>query len=70
MSVGAHAPYFHNGSAQTLEDVFDQHDLGGNPISTELGGGDQTVLLAFLRSLDGRTTLLRSETDDFKEPLP
>jgi 6-phosphogluconolactonase (cycloisomerase 2 family) len=70
VSVGVHAPYFHNGSAQTLEDVFDQHEIDGTPISAALGDGDQTVLLAFLRSLDGRTALLRSETDDFKEPLP
>jgi hypothetical protein len=70
VGVGAHAPYFHNGSAQTLEDVFDQHEIGAQPISDALGAGDQTSLLAFLRSLDGRTALLRSETDDFKEPLP
>jgi hypothetical protein len=70
VGVGAHAPYFHNGAAQTLEEVLDQHELGGTPISTVLGAGDQTVLLAFLRSIDGRTALLRNETDDFKAPLP
>jgi hypothetical protein len=70
IGVGAHAPYFHDGSAQTLVDVFDQHAIGGTPISTLLGAADQASLLAFLRSIDGRTALLRSETDDFKAPLP
>jgi YVTN family beta-propeller protein len=70
IGVGAHAPYFHDGSAQTLVDVLDQHAIGGTPISTLLGAADQASLLAFLRSIDGRTALLRSETDDFKAPLP
>jgi YVTN family beta-propeller protein len=70
LGVGSDAPYFHNGNAQTLEDVFDQHLISGNPISAALSGPDQTALLAFLRSLDGRTALQRSEADVFKEPLP
>jgi YVTN family beta-propeller protein len=70
LGVGSNAPYFHNGNAQTLEEVFDQHLISGSPISAALSGPDQTALLAFLRSLDGRTALQRSEGDVFKEPLP
>jgi hypothetical protein len=70
VGVGAHAPYFHDGAAQTLEEVLDQHEIGGTPIGALLGAGDQASLLAFLRSIDGRTALLRNETDDLRNPLP
>jgi hypothetical protein len=70
LGVGSSAPYFHDGAAQTLEDVFEQHEIGGGTIAAVLGAGDQDALLAFLRSLDGRTALLRSATDDFKDPVP
>jgi len=71
LGVGFHAPYFHNGSAQTLEDVFAVHLLpAGGTIDANVGGADRTNLLAFLRALDGKTAIFRSETDTFKEPLP
>jgi cytochrome c peroxidase len=68
LGVGSSAPYFHNGAAQTLEEVFVQHGLAGGTIATALDQGQQAALLAFLQSLDASTELLRSETDDFKEP--
>jgi mono/diheme cytochrome c family protein len=69
LGVAYHAPYFHHGSAQTLEDVFAQHDLGGGTIESTLSPDDRDNLLVFLGALDGRTAIFRSETDDFKEPL-
>jgi hypothetical protein len=70
LGVSSNAPYFHNGQAQTLADVFAQHLLpGGASIDDTLGAGDLASLDAFLRALDGRTTTFRSQTDDFKDPF-
>ena len=68
LSIAYSAPYFHNGSAQTLEDVFATHDLGGQSIHDALGDADEGNLLLFLRSLDGRTTIFESDGDVFKDP--
>jgi YVTN family beta-propeller protein len=66
LGVGHNAPYFHNGLAQTLEDVFDIHQLpGGGTIAGLAGAGD---LLAFVRAIDGTTELFRSAASDFHEP--
>lgn len=70
LGVAYHGPYFHNGAAQTLGDVFAQHGLGAGTISTEFTAQELDALLAFLGALDGRTPIFRSATDDFKEPLP
>ena len=70
LGVNSNAPYFHNGSAQTLEAVFAQHALGGSTIESTLSAGDRVNLLAFLRSLDGRTALFESDADIFKDPDP
>ena len=70
LGVGSSAPYFHNGQAQTLTDVFAQHLLpSGNTIQGSFGAGDLAALEAFLRSIDGTTGLFRSQTDDFKDPF-
>ena len=66
LATGFHAPYFHNGAAQTLVDVFAQHQLGGGTIQSVLG--DTTSLLAFLSSLDGRTAIQTSDGDIFRDP--
>ncbi|MGH8565100.1 MAG: hypothetical protein ACREXW_13860 [Gammaproteobacteria bacterium] len=70
LSTGFHAPYFHNGAAQTLEQVFALHQLPGGGTIQGLGGASN--LLAFLRSIDGRTPLStgRSDTDVFRDPNP
>jgi len=69
LGVGNSAPYFHNGAAQTLQEVFDQHNLpGGGTIAGTISADDQTALLAFLKSIDGTTAFFRSDTDDFLDP--
>lgn len=61
-NVAQSAPYMHDGSLATLEEVIDLYDLGGEPnewldplIGTPLGLTDQEKadLLAFLQSLTG-----------------
>jgi cytochrome c peroxidase len=69
LGVGYHAPYFHNGAAQTLPEVFRLHNLPGDgTIQTELNRTERADLLDFLKSLDGTTERLRSEADIFHEP--
>ncbi len=66
LSTSFHAPYFHTGAAQTLEGVFQQHQLpGGGTIQGLAGAAD---LLVFLRSIDGRTGIEESDGDIFKDP--
>ena len=67
LGIGFHAPYFHNGAAQTLTEVFAQHGLGGGTIASTVGGA-QASLLDFLTSLDGRTPIQQSDGDIFKDP--
>jgi mono/diheme cytochrome c family protein len=66
LSVGFHAPYFHNGQATTLEDVFAQHQLPGGGTIQDLAGA--AVLLEFVKAIDGRTATFESQTDTFKDP--
>jgi YVTN family beta-propeller protein len=66
LGVGNNAPYFHNGLAQTLEEVFEIHQLPGGGTIADLAGADG--LLAFLEALDGRTAIFRSDADAFHEP--
>lgn len=68
LGIRFHAPYFHDGAAQTLTDVFAQHGLGGGTIATTLNAGQQANLLDFLNSLDGRTPIQQSDGDIFKDP--
>ncbi|MGH8488646.1 MAG: hypothetical protein ACREXS_07250 [Gammaproteobacteria bacterium] len=66
LSVNYHAPYFHNGQAQTLEEVFAQHQLPGGGTIEDLAGA--AVLLEFVKAIDGRTATFESQTDIFKDP--
>jgi hypothetical protein len=69
LGVGQNAPYFHNGGAQTLEQVFAMHLLpSGQTIANDLSGADQDALLDFLEALDGRTPIFESDADPFHEP--
>jgi len=69
LGVGYHAPYFHNGSAQTLEQVFQVHKLGDGTIATTVNNpSDQSALLDFLRGIDGRTAIFSSDAEVFKNP--
>ena len=68
LSVDYHAPYFHNGAAQTLEEVFILHKLTeNNTIADVLTAEQQADLLVLLKSIDGRTPLFRSAADDFRD---
>ena len=59
--VARTAPYMHDGSLATLEDVVDYYDRGGNPNPgldedlrpLHLDAGEKQALVAFLRSLSG-----------------
>ena len=63
--VAKTAPYFHDGSAATLEEAVDRMLAGGVPnpgldgklFAKQLSAADRAALLAFLRSLDGKATL-------------
>ncbi|TWT46225.1 Alpha-agarase precursor [Phycisphaerae bacterium RAS1] len=66
IGVGYHAPYFHNGSAPTLADVFETHLLGASSITATLSEADRLALLVFLNTIDERTEPLTSDTDDFR----
>lgn len=68
LGVGYHAPYLHHGAAQTLEEVFTVHALGGGgSIAGVLNNQDRTDLLVFLRSIDGRTPAFLSDADTFRD---
>ncbi|MEE8117738.1 MAG: cytochrome c peroxidase [Gemmatimonadales bacterium] len=59
--IGRTAPYMHDGSIATLEEVIALYDRGGNPNPyrdpvlhpLHLSGAERAALLAFLRSLSG-----------------
>lgn len=57
LGVAYHAPYLHDGSAETLDDVFERHTLaGGNSISDTINNpGDLEDLKAFVLSIDDNT---------------
>jgi cytochrome c peroxidase len=64
------APYMHDGSVGTLEDVIDYYDRGGNRnsnLDTELhplhlSASEKQALAAFLRSLNGQISKARRKT--------
>jgi hypothetical protein len=76
-----HAPYLHNGAAQTLDAVFPLHLLAATPpgatiptgttttIQTVLSAAERQDLLVFLNSIDGRTDSLASATDTFRDSI-
>jgi len=67
LSIAFHAPYLHNGAAQTIPDVFPLHLLpNGKTISATLTPTQQGNLVTFLNSLDGRTPIFPSEAEFFK----
>ena len=72
LGTGYHAPYFHNGAARTLEDVFSLHALppfpGGGTIESVVNETDRASLVDFLKSIDGRTQTFLSDGDIFKNP--
>jgi cytochrome c peroxidase len=77
LNVALTAPYFHNGSARTLEDVMWHYDMGGgepgrfagdmDPKMRQLGLSDAEVsdLIAFLHSLTGEPVPEEWRADPF-----
>ncbi|MFO0839861.1 MAG: thrombospondin type 3 repeat-containing protein [Phycisphaerae bacterium] len=69
LGVGFTPPYFHHGSAATLEAMFSTHVLGAGTIETTINATDRANLLEFIRSIDANTTTFPSETDTFKAAI-
>ena len=66
LGLGTSAPYFHDGSAQTLEEVAAKHLLdGGQTITQKLNAQDLGALLIFLRGIDEHTATIASDADRF-----
>jgi hypothetical protein len=66
LGAGYHLPYLHNGAAQTLDELFNLHGLGGGTIASELNAAERADLKLFLNSIDEDTpTTFNSQTDDF-----
>ncbi len=70
LGVAYSVPYFHDGSAHTLEDVAARHRLGDAPatIASTLSAQELSDLLAFVRSIDDDTATLPNATDLFIAP--
>ena len=72
-NVAYHAPFLHNGSAPTLEDLFAVHRLPqiqDNPtIQQWLNTSDRDALEAFLTTIDEDTARFQSDTDRFLDQL-
>ncbi len=69
LGLSLSAPYFHDGSAQTLEEVMKRHLLGnGQTIEQTLSAQDLADLLNFVRGIDDQTQTVESDTDRFLKP--
>ena len=66
LGVALSGPYFHDGSAHTLEQVATRHNLGATgTIATNLSAQDLADLLAFVKSIDDETVKVPNATDTF-----
>jgi cytochrome c peroxidase len=66
LGVALSGPYFHDGSAHTLEDVAARHNLGATgTIASNLPAGDLADLLEFVKSIDDATAKVPNATDAF-----
>ena len=72
LGLSMSAPYLHDGSAQTLEEVAAKHTLtaSGAPFKTVLGPQKTQDVLDFIRSIDDETAPSNSSMDDFLEAHP
>ncbi len=64
-----HAPYFHNGSAATLDGVFDHHNLATGTIRSTLQPNEVDGLREYLNAIQGSSLPLPSSTDDFLDAI-
>lgn len=70
LGVAHSAPYFHDGSARTLAQVFAKHALGMGTIASTLSAAELAQVEAFIRSIDGTTTpIVDSAADTFRDQL-
>ncbi len=70
LNVAYHAPYLHDGSAPTLNQVFAVHTLGTSTIAQTLDANSQQQLENFLNSIDdGTAPIEESDTDKFLEQI-
>jgi cytochrome c553 len=68
LGVAYSAPYFHDGSAITLEQVATRHNLGATgTMATNMSAPDLADLLAFVRSIDDQTPPFASLADAFTQ---
>ena len=68
LGLSLSAPYLHDGSALTLDEVAARHQLaGGQTISQKLTASELANVLELLRSIDDDTTPIASDTDKFLE---
>jgi hypothetical protein len=66
LGLSLSAPYFHDGSAQSLLDVMKRHTLAsGQTIENALSSQELADLLSFVGSIDDQTTKVQSDTDRF-----
>jgi hypothetical protein len=66
LGVTLSAPYFHDGSALTLDAVAARHKLpGGNTIAQQLSAIDLQRVLTFVASIDEKSAAMPSDTDRF-----
>ena len=69
LGVALSGPYFHDGSAHSLEEVAARHNLGAQgTIATNLPAADLADLLAFVNSIDDATVKVPNATDAFIAP--
>ncbi len=68
LGVAYSGPYFHDGSAHTLEQVATRHNLGlTGTMATNMNAQDLADLLAFVRSVDDQTPAFASLADAFAQ---
>jgi len=66
LGLSLSAPYFHDGSAQTLEDVMKRHLLSsGKTIEQTLSQQELADLLSFVAAIDDQTPPVESDADRF-----
>ena len=70
LNVVFHGPYLHDGSAESLDDLFLKHRLpGGQTIANSFSPTQLEQLRAFLVSIDGTTKPFKSDADTFRDAI-
>ena len=70
LNVIFNGPYLHDGSAETLDDLFVKHRLpNGQTIANSFSPTQLEQLRAFLISIDGTTRPFKSDADTFRDSI-